>query len=270
MASILAAAAWTGAQAQQPGSHQAIEPVKNVVLVHGAFVDASSWNDVIVRLQAKGYQVNAVQNPLTSLEDDVQATRRVLARVTGPTILVGYSWGGMPITEAGADSKVVGLVYVAALAPDAGESARQLLERLPEQAAMPGQKSVQVDAEGLYWIDPTSYHFALAHDSSKARTRVMAVSQLPMPVKAFDDKAGVAAWRQKPTWYAISANDKIVSPVLQRWMAERMGSTVISLPSGHASILSHPARIAALIEGAARHTSRAQERDAAHITAAAR
>jgi pimeloyl-ACP methyl ester carboxylesterase len=255
LALTLAASGGAGACADQSRPAAPPEPVKNVVLVHGAFVDASSWNDVIVRLQRKGYRVSAVQNPLTSLDDDVKATRRVLARQDGPTILVGYSWGGMPITEAGADPKVVGLVYVAALAPDAGESARHLLDRFPEQAAMPGQKSVQVDAEGLYWIDPATYHFALAHDSSEARTRVMAVSQLPMPGKAFEDKVSTAAWKQKPSWYAVSSDDKIVAPVLQRWLAERMGATTISVPSGHASILSHPARIATLIEAAATNAS---------------
>lgn len=226
--------------------------IDHVVLVHGAFVDASSWNSVMSILLDKGYQVTAVQNPLTSLKDDVEAIRRVLDRQTADTILVGYSWAGVPVTEVGNHDRVKGLVYVAAMAPDKGESIHTLQQVKAEQATMPGLQSVIDDGYGNYLIDPAGYHFALAHDADPAKTRLMAASQIPMSIAAFDEVVEQVAWKTKPSWYAVSSEDKIVSPQLQFWMAERMGAHTISVPSGHASILSYPDKIAALIDSAAR------------------
>jgi pimeloyl-ACP methyl ester carboxylesterase len=230
-------------------------PVRNIVLVHGAFVDASSWSRVIEILQDKGYSVTAVQNPLTSLHDDEVAVRRVLERQNGPTVLVGYSWAGMPITEVGTDAKVTALVYVAALAPDVGESVHDLQKRTAAQATMPGLKAVTEDRYGNYLMNPSGYWQALAHDTPEKVARVMAASQLPMSIDAFDDKVAVAAWHSKPSWYAVSTRDQIVDPALQEWMAQRINAHVVRIPSGHASILSHPETVAAMIEDAAQHSA---------------
>ncbi len=229
-------------------------PVRNIVLVHGAFVDASSWSRVIEILQDKGYTVTAVQNPLTSLHDDEVAVRRVLERQSGPTVLVGYSWAGMPITEVGADAKITALVYVAALAPDVGESVHDLQKHTVAQATMPGLKAVTEDRYGNYLMDPAGYRQALAHDTPEKVVRVMAASQLPMSIDAFDDKVAVAAWHSKPSWYAVSTRDQIVDSALQEWMAQRIKARVVRIPSGHASILSHPDTVAAMIEDAAQHS----------------
>lgn len=233
-----------------------VPPVKNIVLVHGAFVDASSWNEVIEILQDKGYTVSAVQNPLTSLQDDAVAVRRVLELQDGPTVLVGYSWAGMPITEVGDDPKVTALVYVAALAPDVGESVRDLQKLSIAQASMPGLKAVIEDKHGNYLMDRAGYRQALAHDTPERRTRVLAAAQVPMSIAAFEEKADNAAWRRKPSWYAVSTDDQIVAHDLQEWMAKRIGAHVVRIASGHASILSQPAKVVAMIEEAARYQAR--------------
>ncbi|CAB3756374.1 alpha/beta fold hydrolase [Paraburkholderia solisilvae] len=247
-----------GAAQNAPDSGAArTKPVTNIVLVHGAFVDASSWTQVIEILQDKGYTVSAVQNPLTSLHDDEVAVRRVLERQNGPTVLVGYSWAGMPITEVGADPKITALVYVAALAPEVGESVHDLQKHSAAQAGMPGLKAVIEDKYGNYLMDPAGYRQALAHDTPERITRVMAATQLPMSIDAFDDKVAVAAWHTKPSWYAVSTHDQIVPPDLQEWMARRINAHIVRIPSGHASILSHPDTVAAMIEDAALHSGSA-------------
>ncbi|WDE11559.1 alpha/beta hydrolase [Thalassomonas haliotis] len=228
------------------------EAVKNIVLVHGAFVDASSWNKVMSRLMDKGYNVSAVQNPLTSLADDVEATQRVLDAIEGPVVLVGYSWGGVPITEAGNDPKVKGLVYIAAIAPDEGESTNDMLELEPAQAEMPGLSALIVDDYGNNLVKRDEYHFALAHDSNPRAIRLMAAAQTPMSTYAYADQVTQAAWRTKPSWYAVSEDDHIVTPKIQHWMADRMKATKISINSAHASILSHPGKVARLIDKAAK------------------
>ncbi len=228
------------------------DQVKNIVLVHGAFVDASSWNGVMSRLMRRGYNVTAVQNPLTSLADDVEATRRILEIQDGPTLLVGYSWGGVPITEAGAESVVKGLVYIAAIAPDVGETVNTLLLEVPEQASMPGAPALLVDDYGNNVVDRDLYHFALAHDSSKHAAKLAAAAQIPMALSAYDESPIEAAWKSKPSWYAVSTEDKIVSPKLQHLMAKNIGADTIEIKSGHASILSQPGKVARLIDRAAR------------------
>jgi pimeloyl-ACP methyl ester carboxylesterase len=221
---------------------------RNVVLVHGAFADGSSWSEVITRLQAAGYKVTAVQNPLTSLADDVASTRRVLERQDGPVILVGHSWGGAVITAAGVASNVVALVYVSALAPDAGESAADLQQHGPPSTGMRGARP---DTSGALWFDPAAYADALAADVPVERVGVLAAVQQPIAAASFAEKLTVAAWHDKPSWFLLSENDKALSPQLQRWMARRMGAATVAVPSSHMSLISHAAAVVSLIEKAA-------------------
>lgn len=223
--------------------------IQNIVLVHGAWADGSNWSKVIPLLQDKGFHVIAVQNPLTSLADDAAVTRRVLAAQEGPTILVGHSYGGAVITEAGADApNVVGLVYVAAFAPDAGEGLGDIFAR---QAQPPGAASIRPDKNGFLWIDPEEFRNSFAQDCDEVEARVMAAVQKPIAGRCFEDKVTKPAWKSKPTWYQVSEDDRMIPPEAERWMAERMGATTISLPASHASLVSHPAEIAKLIMDAA-------------------
>jgi len=227
-------------------------PVQNIVLVHGAFVDGSSWNGVIERLQKKGYHVASVQIPLTSLADDVAATKRVLARLSGPTVLVGHSWGGSVITEAGSGpdaSNVVGLVYVAAIAPDIGESAVDILKRGPQ---MPAGSAMIKDKTGFLWLDPARYHSDFAADVPESLTRVLAAAEQPIAAKAFEEHATQAAWRYKPSWYIVTSRDRAVSPEIQRWMAHRIGATIVETPSSHLVPVAHAGATADAIARAAK------------------
>lgn len=233
-----------------------VGPVRNVVLVHGALVDGSSWNGVVAQLERKGYHVSSVQNPLTSLADDVAATRRVLARQDGPTMLVGHSWGGVVITEAGANApNVAGLVYVAAIAPDLHESAVDLMK---QGASMPAGQSMIEDPSGFLWFDRTKYRADLAADVPDSLTRVLSAAQQPIAKKALTEKVNHVAWREKPTWYVLTTRDQAVSPELQRSMAERMNAKVTPIASSHLAPVSHAAEIANVIDRAARELSRQQ------------
>ncbi|RKE34584.1 pimeloyl-ACP methyl ester carboxylesterase [Paraburkholderia sp. BL23I1N1] len=194
-------------------------PVRNVVLVHGAFVDGSSWNGVVAKLQQKGYHVSSVQNPLTSLADDVAATRRVLARQQGSTILVGHSWGGVVITEAGANApNVAGLVYVAAIAPDLHESTADLMKRA---APMPADQGITADSSGFLWLDRTKYHADFAADVPENVTRVLSAAQVPIAATAFSETVSHVAWKEKPSWYVVTTRDRALSPEIEKFMAER-------------------------------------------------
>ncbi|WP_109477920.1 alpha/beta hydrolase [Paraburkholderia sp. C35] len=227
-------------------------PVRNIVLVHGAFVDGSSWNGVIERLQKKGYHVVSVQIPLTSLADDLAATNRVLAQLSGPTVLVGHSWGGVVITEAGSGpeaSKVVGLVYVSAIAPDVGESAVDILKRGPQ---MPAGSAMMKDSTGFLWLDPARYHDDFAADVPESLTRVLVAAQQPIAAKAFEEHATQAAWRYKPSFYLVTSRDRAVSPEIQRWMAHRIGATIIETPSSHLVPVAHAGATADAIDRAAK------------------
>lgn len=226
--------------------------MQNIVLVHGAFVDGSSWNGVIARLQKKGYRVASVQIPLTSLADDIAATRRVLARLSGPTVLVGHSWGGFVITEAGSGadaSKVVGLVYVAAIAPDIGESSVDILKRGPQ---MPAGSGMTKDSSGFIWFDPARYHSDIAADVPENLTRVLVAAQQPIAAKSFEEHATQAAWRYKPSWYIVTTRDRAVSPEIQRWMAHRIGATIVETPSSHLMPVAHAGATADAIDRAAK------------------
>jgi pimeloyl-ACP methyl ester carboxylesterase len=222
-------------------------PARNIVLVHGAWADGSCWSEVIPLLQAKGFNVTAVQNPLTSLADDVAATRRVLARQDGPTVLVGHSWGGVPITEAGLDPKVTALVYVAARAPDAGEDFNALAANYP---TMPVRAGV-VTVDGFSWLSKDAFVRFFAGDAPPAKALALYATQQPIAASLFAGRTTVAAWREKPSFYAVSANDQTTNPDLERFLAKRMNATTIELPSSHVSMISHPKAIADLIMKAA-------------------
>jgi pimeloyl-ACP methyl ester carboxylesterase len=231
-------------------------PVRNIVLVHGAFVDGSSWNGVVARLQQKGYHVSSVQNPLTSLADDAAATRRVLARQDGPTLLVGHSWGGVVITEVGANApNVAGLVYVAAIAPDLHETTVDLMKR---GAPMPAGQAISADANGFLWLDRARYHADFAADVPENLTRVLSAAQAPISGKAFSETVSQVGWKEKPSWYVLTTRDRAVSPDVQRFMAERMGAKIVPMASSHLAPVSHAGAIAEVIDHAARELSRQQ------------
>jgi len=223
--------------------------VKNIVLVHGAFADGSSWSKIIPILEAQGYHVVAVQNPLTSLADDVAATKRIIALQDGPVLLVGHSWGGAVITQAGDDPKVAGLVYVAAYAPNAGESAN---EASAPFGITEGQKAIRVDSEKFAYMTPEGIlnHFAqgLPMEERKLVLAVEGQSYGPM----FDEKLSVAAWKSKPSWVIIAANDQMLPPAMEEASAKRLGATATTLSTCHLAMLEQPIKVAAVIDQAAK------------------
>ena len=224
------------------------KPRKTVVLVHGAFSDGSSWDKVIPLLHAKGLHVVAVQNPLTSLADDVAATKRALDASTGPVILVGHSWGGTVITEAGADDKVAALVYVAAFAPDAGQSSNDLGKDGP---APPGLADIRPDSAGFLSLTPESLARNFAQDLPGTQTAVMAATQGPIAGSAFDEKVSITAWKSKPSWFIVAGNDRMIQPDLQRAMAKKINARTTVLPTSHVPMLSRPNDVATVILAAA-------------------
>ena len=230
----------TEASAQQAAAKNA---VKNVVLVHGAWADGSCWSEVIPLLQAQGYNVTAVQNPLTSLADDVAVTKRVLAMQDGPTVLVGHSYAGMVITEAGVDPKVTALVYLAARAPDADEDFNALAATYP---TAPVRAGIQKH-DGYLWLSEDAFVKHFAGDLPEKHAKVLYATQQPVSETLFAGKTSVAAWRSKPSFYAVSAKDETTTPDLERFLAKRMKATTIELPSSHVSMISHPKEITALI-----------------------
>ena len=225
--------------------------VRNVVLVHGAYADGSSWSEVIERLQAAGLTVTAVQNPLDSLADDVAHTRRILAMQDGPTILVGHSFAGTVITEAGTDAGVVGLVYIAARAPDAGEDYAALTKRFPTPPANSGLAYEQ----GFGGLTEHAFLNDFANGVDPVKARALYAVQGRVSDTLFTERVTEAAWRSKPCWYAVSRQDRTTSPELERFLADRMNATTIEIDSGHLSILTHPQEVTDLIMQAARATS---------------
>lgn len=225
------------------------EPTRNVVLVHGAFADGSGWKPVYDRLIKKGFKVSIVQQPETSLDADVAATRRVIDMQDGPVVLVGHSWGGQVISDAGADPKVKALVYLAALMPDVGESTEKL-ETRPEFP--PPNNDVKTTADGFFYMDPAKYHENFAADSSKELAAFMAASQVLLAEKAFKTPATAAPWKTKPTYAVVAGADKTINPDLERWMYKRAGAHVTEVPrSSHTVFLSHPDIVVSVIEKAA-------------------
>jgi len=227
----------------------AADGVRNVVLVHGAWADGSSWTKVIPLLEKAGLNAVAVQNPLTSFADDLAATKRAIALQNGPVILVGHSWGGVVITEAGADPKVAGLVYVAAFAPDVGEAVGDLGKDLPPP---PGAAELRPDAEGYLTLTTKGVMEYFAPDLPLAQRKLIAATQGATNSAVFGAKVSSAAWKTKPNWYVVASNDRMIQPDLERKFAKTIKAKTITLPSSHVAMLSHPAEVAKLIIEAAR------------------
>jgi pimeloyl-ACP methyl ester carboxylesterase len=219
--------------------------VKNVVLVHGGFVDGSGWLGVYGELKKRGYSVAVVQNPTTSLADDVAVTKRALAAQDGPSVLVGHSYGGVVITEAGNDPKVAGLVYVAAFAPDAGESVAALIKDPPPGAAVP---PILPPQDGFLFLDKAKFAESFAADVAPETAAFMADSQVPWGVDALTGAVSEAAWRKKPSTYVVATEDRMIPPPAQRGMAARAGAKVVDVKGSHALYVSQPAAIADVIQ----------------------
>ena len=230
-----------------PAQVVAAPAAKNVVLVHGAFVDGSGWKAVADILTKDGYTVSIVQPPETSLDDDIAATNRVLNLQDGPVVLVGHSYGGAIITGAGSNAHVKSLVYVAAFQPDSGESIASLGGSKP-----PAGAPLKPSPDGFLYIDPASFHADFAADLPAAEAEFMVRSQVGLSVKAATATATSPAWKTKPSFAVVATLDRSINPDLERWMYQRSHSEVIELPSSHAVYMSHPAQVAALIEKAAR------------------
>jgi pimeloyl-ACP methyl ester carboxylesterase len=222
---------------------------RSVILVHGAFADATSWQKVILLLEREELAVTAVQLPLKSLAEDVATTKRLLDSEPGDVILVGHSYGGAVITEAGAGSpKVKGLVYVAAFAPDAGEALGGLIERF---SPSPLGTAVAADSAGFLFIDRTKFQSVFANDLPEAEASVLAATQKPLSASIFGEPIKAAAWKSIPSWYVVSTHDNSINPDLQRFMAKRMGAKTREIQASHVSFISNPSQIAKVIESAA-------------------
>jgi len=248
LATVAAAAATlTGpvhAQAASSGTRSA----ENIVLVHGAFADGSGWRGVYDELTQRGYRVTIVQNPLTSLADDVASTRRILDRQDGPTILVGHSWGGTVITEAGTHPNVVGLVYVSALAPDAGESTAQQYQGF---AATP-EFVIETQKDGFGFVNLQKFKAGFAHDLSDADAAFLRDSQVPISMSVFATRLQHAAWRTKPSWAVIATEDKAFDQAMLVHMAERIGADITRVSASHAVFMTQPKVVAGTIDRAAK------------------
>jgi pimeloyl-ACP methyl ester carboxylesterase len=221
---------------------------RNIVLVHGAWADGSCWSRVIALLQAKGFHVVAVQNPLTSLADDVAATKRIIALQDGPVILVGHSYAGVVITEASNDPKVVGLVYVAAFAPSEGESINSVSKPYPPA---PLGSELRPDAQGFLTATPKAIAEDMAQDLPDTEQQILAATQGQTAAAVFGATVTTAAWKSKPSWAVIAGNDRAIPPKLEKDEAAAIKATSITLPANHLAMLSHPREVAALIEEAA-------------------
>jgi len=224
-----------------------------IVLIHGGFVDGSGWEGVYNILKKDGYNVAIVQNPTTSLADDVAFTKRVIAAQPGKSLLVGHSYGGVIITEAGTDPKVAGLVYVAAFAPDKGESVASLIKNPPPGAPVP---PILPPQDGFLLLDQAKFAESFAADVSEPKASFMAASQVPWGVNALAGEVTVPAWKSKPSWYLVASDDKMIPPPAQRQMSQRAGSIVSEVPGSHAVYVSQPQAVASLIERAAASLSK--------------
>jgi len=219
--------------------------VPSVVLVHAAWADASSWNKVIPALQRKGMQVLAVQIPLTSLSDDAATVRRTLKRVSGPVVLVGHSYGGAVVTAAGSGNlNVKALVYVAAMAPDEGETVGQLLHRSTPHMSAP---ALVPDENAFLWMSAKGFADAVAHDSSAEDAELMAATQKPIAIKCVEEPMSRPAWRDKPSWYLVAERDRMIAPETQRFMAHRAGSHILAMELDHTPLASAPDQVLAII-----------------------
>jgi pimeloyl-ACP methyl ester carboxylesterase len=242
------------ALAFNPLSVASAADIKNVVIVHGAFADGSGWRAVSDGLTGQGYKVTVVQQPLTSLEDDVSATKRILEIQDGPSVLVGHSYGGMVITDAGNAKNVAGLVYIAAFQPDQGESLVELAQGKP----VPNMRkdSLQATKDGFFYLNPEAFPELFAADLPKADAEFLARSQVFASRKAFTTEAGAPAWKTKPSWALVATEDRSINPDLERDMAKRAGSTVSEVKASHAVYASRPDDVVKLIVEAAQTLSK--------------
>ena len=222
-----------------------------IVLVHGGFVDGSGWAGVYRNLRKEGYEVSVVQNPTLSLADDVAVTRRTIAALDGPVLLVGHSYGGAVVTEAGTDPKVAGVVYIAAFAPDSGESVSTLIKDPPAGAPVP---PILPPRDGFLFLDRSKFHASFAGDLDAPTAEFMASSQVPWGLQALDGKITTPAWRKKPSWYLVATDDRMIPPPAQRVMSKRAGATVIEVAGSHSIYVSQPGPVAAFIARAAAET----------------
>jgi pimeloyl-ACP methyl ester carboxylesterase len=225
------------------------ESISNVVLVHGGFVDGSGWEGVYNDLKSAGYNVTIVQNPTLSLEDDVAVTKRAIAAQDGPVVLVGHSYGGVVVTEAGNDPNVSALVYIAAFAPDKGESVSSLIANPPPGAAVP---PILPPQDGFLFLDREKFAASFAADVPAEKAAFMADSQVPWGVNALGGAINEPAWKAKPSWYLIATDDKMIPPPAQKFMSERAGSTVVEVAGSHSIYVSQPAAVSSLIQEAAK------------------
>ena len=237
--------------------------VPSVVLVHAAWADASSWNKVIPPLQRKGIQVLAVQIPLTSLSDDAATVRRVLKRVSGPAVLVGHSYGGAVITAAGSGTlNVKALVYIAAMAPDEGETVGQLLHRAAPHASAP---ALVPDEDAFLWMSAKGFADAVAHDSSAEDAELMAATQKPIAIKCVEESITKPAWKEKPSWFLLAEKDRMIAPETQRFMARRAGGYIHAMEVDHTPLASAPDRVVAIITEAVDAATQAPAFDSQRI-----
>jgi pimeloyl-ACP methyl ester carboxylesterase len=250
---IAAVSVASPAHAQATTNTSDIKPVKNVVLVHGAFADGSGWRGVHDELSKRGFRVTIVQNPLTSLADDVAATARALARQDGPTVLVGHSWGGTVITEAGADPKVIALVYVSALSPDAGETSDDQYKGF----TTPPEFVIDTLPDGFGILRPENFKAGFAADTNDADAAFLRDTQVPINMSVFATKLKYAAWRTKPSWAVIATEDKAFDQRMLHAMAKRIGASVTEVKASHAVFMTQPRAVADVIEKAARSAGRA-------------
>jgi pimeloyl-ACP methyl ester carboxylesterase len=236
-----------------------VSELPNIVLVHGAWADGSSWSAVVERLQSEGYSVIAPQFPETSLADDVARLRQVLNRQTGPTIVVGHSYGGQIMTALGVDApNVIGLVYIAAFGLDEGESLGALLGAGPPTPAL---AHLLVDEQGFAWLPEEDFVAHFASDVDPVKARVMYAVQQALSMSTFEDVMGVPAWKSHPTWYLVATEDQAIPPDAERMFAQRMGASTVEVPSSHVAMVSHPDEVARLIQASAQSTQAGSSND---------
>jgi pimeloyl-ACP methyl ester carboxylesterase len=243
---ILAIAAMAFSVTAGPAEAQTARPVKNVVLVHGAFADGSGWEAVAKILEKDGYKVSVAQPPETSYAEDIKYTKAAIDAMDGPVVIVGHSYGGSIITEAGNDPKVSALVYIAAFALDDGESCASIEQALPQAS-----KAFKADSNGNWWIEPEHFAADFAADVPPAVSRFMAESQVPISTDSFTHKVTTPAWKTKPTWYMVAAADRSINPDQERMMAKRANAKTVEVNASHVAYMSHPKETAKLIEQAA-------------------
>lgn len=236
-------------------AYSAPPTVKNIVLVHGAFVDGSGWRPVAEILENHGYKVSIVQQPLTDVNVDIAATQRVVDRQDGPVVLVGHSYGGLIISNVGTDAKVKALVYVAALQPDKGESISQLVKTMPSPS-----DDLEKTNDGYFFLNSAKFATVFAADLPRKQADFMAISQVPIVSTAFDTVATAAAWHEKPSYGIVPTQDKTLNPDLARWMYKRSNAKITELKGSHAVYISQAAAVAKVIEGAALDASKAQKK----------